>query len=398
MKRLLALCYVLILVGCTGTNEEEPPVFVIVGVQNGLESQLVLFEDAYKTASDSNPRFKPFGTATLEAPAVAFDIVDRINSRSELIVLTRKDDGTSFLQFFSLLGIQNDTDFAENTSKKIILSTLTDLPATLDLCPTSIQVTRDGALAAIQNNPKICGGSSDGSRSILLIDLSQRRYLNQLERSSFKDFRVPSLVSVRLDQKNDALYFLTERGQTIELNRLERNLFTSSDPSAKVTKYTPSLRTDTNLSDFIQYGSDALILNRSQNLYTYASLSGDLLENTNVPTLNQGLTFIEDPSNKYPQVFVLNGQRIAIHSDPRATTTSNRIEGPSTAKIGTINTFSDFLYLARDKALEVYDLLELQRNPTTVALEVESSSRNAALDTINNPSILTWFQGVINQP
>ena len=46
---ILFLLSLFLLISCTGTDDTEPPVYVIAGVQNGGDSQLVLLEDAYKT-------------------------------------------------------------------------------------------------------------------------------------------------------------------------------------------------------------------------------------------------------------------------------------------------------------------------------------------------------------
>ena len=134
-----------------------------------------------------------------------------------------------------------------------------------------------------------------------------------------------------------------------------------------------TIQNNTNQSDFVKRSSDVLILNRNQNLYTYTTITGNELKNTNVPTLSQGQSFIYDTTNQYNQVFILSNNRIAIHQTPETTTTPNRIEGSTTSTLGTINTFTDFMYLARDNVIEVFDLLELQDNPSSVGLEVESS-------------------------
>ncbi len=391
---LLFLLSILLLTSCTGTPENEPPVFVIAGVQNGDKSQLVLLEDDYKSASDTTPRFKSFAEADLNAPAIAFDIVDRINTRSELVVLTRKDGDVtqSFLEFFSLLGIEKAADFAENKGKQLDLSTLTDLPTTIDLCPTSIQITRDGSLAAIFNNPEICQGP-DNKKSLLLIDIKNKKYLNQI--TTIGVFPL-SPLGASIDQNNDALYFLSTTGNSgVSLNRLDRNNinssnnFSSSNSCNIIICYKENLQNNINQSGFVKRSSDVLILNRSQNLYTYSTFSGNELKNTDILTIGQGQSFIHDYTNQYNQVFVLSNNRIAIHQTPETTTTPNRIEGSTSAMLGTINTFTDFMYLARDNVLEVYDLLELQDNPTSVALEVETG-----LVDLNNPTILTWAQGV----
>jgi hypothetical protein len=393
MKRLLLLSLIFI-VSCTGTPEDEPPVYVIAGVVNGTQAELVLFEDDYKNVSNTSPRFKLFDSEELEAPAVAFDIVDRINSRSELIVLTRETVDTSFLEFFSLRGVQEEADFVESDSKQIALSTLTDLPEDISLCPNSIQVTRDGALAALVNNPSLCRVS--GSEiSILLIDIKNKTFLNEITRNTFDVFPI-SPVATTIDQNNDTLYFLSTRATDVILNRLSRGQFNTDDLDRDVVSYSDEIDIS-NPSDFVKRSSDALILSRSQSIYTYASLSGDTLENTNIPTLNLGQSFIPDFTHQYHQVFLLNGQRLAIHQDPKATATPNRIEGSTPARLGTINTFTDFLYLAYDNTLQVFDLFELENSPGSIALETESESDNADLESLNDPTILTWVQGVITE-
>lgn len=394
MKIILHLILLSLLVSCTGTPDGEPPVFVIAGVENAGLPQLVLLRDTYReTNGSSRFKFEEDTEVNLNAPAIAFDVVDRVNTRSELIVLTRDDDGTSFLEFFSLLGIETAANFVETASKQITLSTLNDLPTTIDLCPTSLQVTRDGSLAAISNNPRLCNGP-DNEISLLLIDIKNKKYLNHLTKLDLEFIPDLSALPGIIDQGNDTLYFLTERGRTVELNRLERNQFTSSDPGERVTRYTPPIQTIDGQSSFIKRTSDVLVLTPIQATYTYTTLSGDKLENTNIPTLSQGQSFIPDYTNQYNQVFVLSNNRIAIHQDPKLTTIPNRIEGSTTSTLGTINTFTDFMYLARDNVIEVYDLLELQNNPTSVGLEVETATDNTDLQKLNNPTILTWVQGI----
>jgi hypothetical protein len=380
----------LALVSCTGTPEDEPPVFVLAGVINGDKAELILFEDRYRFVNDmdSTTRFKFFDRQDLPAPAVDFDIVDRVNTRSELIVLTR-DDKESYIHFFSLLGIKTAANFTETTSKRINLAKLTGLPTDIELCPSNIQVTRDGTFAAILNVATPTCGEEDDIR-LLIIDLKNRKYLRQVRPNIFPLSSIHPII----DQSSDILYFLsTSGGSGVKLNSLERSNFTSTEsPSFGVRTYDTAIQTNTNQTDFMKLSSSFLTLNpsiNSQSIYTYTTVSGDTLKNETIPTIARVESFIPDYTNQYTQVFILGNSRLAIHQNAETTTLPNRIEGSTTAMLGTINTFTDFLYLVSDNTIEVFDLLELQDNPSSIVLETETISD------LNNPSILTWIQGVV---
>jgi hypothetical protein len=394
LRGLCLLC--LLLVSCTGTFEVEPPVFVIAGVINDGQAELVLLEDRYRfiNDTDSRARFTFFDRIELLAPAIAFDIVDRVNTRSELIVLTRDDD-TSYLQFFSLLGIETPADFEETTTKQINLAELTDLPEDLDICPTHIQVTRDGNFGAILNDPETC--DLTGETQIILVDLEDETFL-----SAFGDinFRI-SPVNLIIDQNNDALYFLRNRATSVNLAKLDRANFRNESPDDNVTYASDEnnrsdIQRSLDQTDVMRFGSSYAILNprnAGNSVYTIAPFSSTATF-TNVPTLTNAQSFIPDYTNQYNQVFILSNNRIAIHQNPETTTSPNRIEGSTTATLGTINTFTDFLYLALDNTLQVFDLLELQDSPGSIVLQTETDDDNAALEKLNDPSILTWVQGI----
>jgi hypothetical protein len=402
IKQFIALVLlVLVLTSCTGTTETDPPVFLIAGVNNPGKPQLLLYRDDF--LSDTK-RFVLFKNKVkdkdvdilLSAPPIAFDIVDRTTTRTELVVLTREADGTSFLEFFDLRGIETPADFVETTAKQIALAKRTDLPTNIDICPTSVQVTRDGTVAILLNDPQSCGRASD--IRLIFIDLVNNKYITQYKPSgAFPLSPAPPV----LDQSGDSLYFLQEGATDTKLERVERNSFTKTTISASdITEINPSIKNNPrNQVDMIKQGSNILVLNPnsdSQSIYTVVptQVNG---EDKNIRTLGQTQKFIPDYTNRYSQVFILSSSRLIIHPDFDSTEAQNNVSGTVDATVGTINTASDFLYLAGTGIVSTLDLLDLDQNSTSIALETETSTGsepNKDLAELINPTILTWVQGV----
>ena len=94
---LLAL---LVLVGCTGTQEESIPILLVVGSVESGSSQLQLVEDVRDPLANPPRNLVPIpgSIEPLPSPPVSFDVVDRNGERSELVVL----DESGVVHFFDL--------------------------------------------------------------------------------------------------------------------------------------------------------------------------------------------------------------------------------------------------------------------------------------------------------
>lgn len=183
-----ALLSTALLSACTGTTEPGNPVLLVVGQQDGAASEVVLIEDTFAERGATPDRFAFVeGSArALPAPAVAYDVVDRSTTRSELVVLSRgtpqAGGAPAQLTFFALSGLNPDNPEAFVQTRQLELADLEVFAQNLPnptFCPTNVQVTQNGLYAAVLNNPQVCGGNVIGT-SVDILDLAGGRLLERI--------------------------------------------------------------------------------------------------------------------------------------------------------------------------------------------------------------------------
>lgn len=425
----LFTCLLLFLTSCTGTTAPSQPLFVIAGVQTP-NRVLVLQDRVLDDITADEPRFITFTSRDLSATARAFDMVDEAGTSEELVVLSRNvatdETVSAFINFFNTRGLLADqpeeTFFATRTP--VDLSTLVFPTA---LCPIDLEVTRDGNYAIIFNSPSICD-SSFGSANDSLVVLSLPSRLPGTTPatvvSSILSSNAPANPLVRtavfsggtsrggmfLDQQNgDSLYYLRQEGsQAVELRLLSFSAYTSTDPESSTNVQVISdnipIRSD-EFRDMTKVSSNLAILGAGD--YVLAPLSvttGFTPTRTNTEDVRgqDGRAFVPDGTSSL--FFILDdNDKLVYHADPTTeTNTETDVEGT----VSTINTSSDFLYVADNDRISIFDLQPLinEGNTNLESLLIEETctpsekndpdNTNGLCDLIN-PTALTWAEGIL---
>jgi hypothetical protein len=428
----------LLLASCTGTTAPSAPLFVIAGIQdaNGLNPAILVLQDraldATNTAPDA-PRFVQITSQTLAATARAFDSVDEANIREELVVLSRSQDATSrqvsaYLDFFNTRGlVAADPATFRATRTRVDLRTLSyPFPLSVDtVCPIDLEVTRDGTHAVIFSSPSVCfPGSSSANDALIVIALpprlpettpasvvsiilSSNAPANPLVRTAvFASSATRDGVTrggMFLDQNGDVLYYLRQKGsQGVELRRLEFSSYTSatpeSDTNVQVISSNIPIRTD-EFRDMTKAGSNLALLGAGS--YVLAPLSvttGFTPKAINTVDVRgqEPRAFVIDPTGI--QFFILDDNtRLVYHADPtlEANTTTE-----VTGTTATFNTTSSFLYIAGNQGMSTFDLLPLVNEGNTnleslLTEDVCDPTQADGLCSLNNPTALSWAQGIL---
>ncbi len=397
MKRFtLCILSLLLLTGCTGTPNEEIPILLIAAIDGNDGPQLLLFEDKL----NSTIRFPLVDKAArdLSAPAVAFDFTDRNNRRDQLFVLTRDGENVisetskSYIEIFDTLAIDPATPAKFKKTRSIDLSTIPDLPK--PFCPTQIQLTRDGRYAVIFSEITVCG-LSDDKRRIVIIDISQttlEKLLLSIIPPRIQGF---AEAGIFLDQSNDSLYFVENGVGDVDLLRLDQNSF---DDVTSTNKQLPSnLKQQVNKEDVIR-GTSFFQINRigsgfvllDDNKYTHISDTTQSATVTQITTTARSRQMITDTSGEYKQLFILGENGLTIHFDANKTDSAKTSERASSM---TLNYVTDFLYLADQNVIKVFDLFDLDQTITSLQIDSET------VPTLTTrPTLLTWIPGVIKEP
>jgi hypothetical protein len=425
----LLLCNSLLLASCTGTQAEVEPLFVIAGVQSTSTSNspsvLVLQDRVFEADDATAPRFVSVTSRPLSAIPRTFDTVDRAGTREELVVLSRTvTNGTisSFLNFFNTRGlIASDETTFRTTRDPVNLNSLT-YPAPLiatTMCPIDMEVTRNGTHALIFSSPSVCiPGSPSANDAIIVVALPSRLPTTTPASvvSIIRSFDAPANPLIRtsifpgevsrggmyLDQSSDALYYLRQQtSQSVELRQLSFSAYTSSTPESgtnnvQIISSNIPIRPD-EYRDMTRVSSNIGILGTST--YVLAPSSGTNVTTTTVRTEpvrpQDPRAFVPDPSTN--RLFILDdNDKLIYHADPSNETNS---EADITGTVSTINTDSSYLYIAGTDIMNIFDLLPLNEGTTNLeslfAEESCSTTVGDGLCDLNNPTALTWAEGIL---
>jgi hypothetical protein len=425
LYRLIAIlmsCLVLVLTACTGTQADAEPLFLIAGVQDdgGANPRVVVVQDRILDGiADGEERFVTFASLGLEATARAFDLVDEIGTREELVVLSRSQEGdtvTAFLEFFNTRGLlASDTATFRSSRDSIDLGTF-DIP---DLCPVDLEVTREGNHALLFNSPRVCDSTQlDTDNTIVALSIFRNDapfVLSSLEEGNLTRPLITSNVltstpfptGMFLDQSTNTLYYLRERGtQNINLQSLSFSAYTSESPetganSAQVILDNLRFQVDS-FRDMTKVGSSLAILGTTN--YVLGPLNPTTTLPEPIDTLDARSqtprAFVPDATAS--SLFILDSNdKLVYHADP---TLPANTEADVTGTLSALNTDSDFLYVlginSRDEPLvTIFDLQPLfsEGNTNLESLFTEEScdGEDDGLCDLTNPTALTWAEGIL---
>lgn len=200
----LCLLALLVLAGCTGTQEESIPILLVVGsVENG-GSQLQLVEDVRDPLANPPRNLVPVpgSVQPLPSPPVSFDVVDRNGERSELVVL---DEGGT-VRFFDLSNLPSSFSPSRNSVNVAEL-----IPADSAVGPAFCwrQVQVGGEPAQPGRYAAVLDSCSAESTEVYVVDLIDEQFLYAL---SLEHVAAQPLLpaGIYVDQVSNRLYFATD--------------------------------------------------------------------------------------------------------------------------------------------------------------------------------------------
>ena len=195
MKRIIpTLLLPLLLGGCTGTFEGNLTTLLLVGYVNEADQgALALVEDL----GDVNEGFDLLEESVRILPSgvpVDYTVVDRANTRRQVVVLSREDDlgeddtldegegGPAALNFFNIGGVDptNPANFAAappfaapSLDATLLLSEVdtSEFPGTVAFCPVAVQTSASGRFVALLNDQSVCDDAVNARDAVDVIDL-----------------------------------------------------------------------------------------------------------------------------------------------------------------------------------------------------------------------------------
>lgn len=374
---LVALSFVL--VACTGTTENLPPLLLAVSRVYGAGSapQMVLVEDSYNSSnasatSSSSPTVLNGSAEPLPYPAVASDTVDRAGNRPAVIVLTRDLAGgtspASALVTFNLTGIDpaSPTAFRQTSLLQLTGGTTPLFSGTGGpWCFSGISVSLTGRFVYLVDDPNACLSSPTPGAVVRLyqVDTATRQATEVAPPSS------PLLPTVPFDDQqsspNESLYVAVQgvQGSFAQLWKVpvpydstqwtQPATMTGTDQLALKGSGT-TLLTATNASP---YGTPTQgVPSAIDSLSLPASGGG-----TSVATIDGVRAMAVDPTGASTQVVVAGYDRSAVLAKP--SDAQPEAETPSyyglTGVAATMDYRNNYAYVINNGTIVRLDLLSL---------------------------------------
>jgi hypothetical protein len=300
---------------------------------------------------------------------VAFDVVDRSDDRSELVVLSRGDIDPypSYLDFFNLAGIDSTTPVAFATTRsRIDLSALVGVE---NFCPTEIGIGQDGQLAAVFSDRTACTG--DDFRAIYFLNLDTETVAGVIDGEPIME------AGMHINQALAKAYFLVDEIST--------SLYSVNLDGTNQTLVSDEFEI-TDPLDLGPAGGVFLVLQESEFQTIDLSVAPPVID-TPVNTHTDASILIESPGNLVPEVSFLSGDDLVVHADVLADLTETFT---STALNGVIEPMLGFAYLVEEGGLQIFDLVTFDTNPGQAIASFSVSQ-------ITSPGPISWTQGLLLQ-
>lgn len=376
-----------VMVSCTGTTENIPPLLLAVGRVDATSGvpQMVLVEDNF-ASNLSVPRTLSVvaGSArNLTYPAVASDLVDRAGTRSKLVVLTRDlsvaagpaPAPASNLLTFNLVGIDPvaPAAFTQDASLQLTGSSSAVFPTGSSgspWCFSGVSVSRTGRYVTLLDDPAACGDTSGRYPRLFQVDTAASpATVTQVAPAAGSQ---PVQATVPFDDQaatNDTLYFLVS-------GVLDALLYADPVPHATDTAPSSSVATMARQDQIVLLGNGSRIL-AVTNQAPYSSpptTTTSYLEVADpsaggkipaVQTVGGARALAVDPQGITEQAVVAGATSLAVHSNPSdAAPAETPAAYDLTGVAATIDPINQFAYVVDDNRITVLDLLTVKTGTT----------------------------------
>lgn len=398
-----------LLSGCTGTSEETVQTLLVVGY-NPTEDQgaIALIEDLGDIEEGFNlleASVRLLDTGSI----VGYDIVDRTNTREQLVVLTRDESATgegAFLTFINLAGVDpmSPTAFAPeppvgDPELPAVIS-IGDLAPELEFCPVAVQVDSTGRFIALLNDPTACGDTG-GVGSIDIIDLQAVGGPLVLVRIDLVQAFPVLPTSFLLSQDTDRLYFFVERPggsslRFVDLNDLED---LEDVPPGDTGILIPTTAGE-DVVDVDRVGLEFVALLDTNRFAVFSPLE-PTEEVLLVESENNNRSLLNDDLDATDAILILGANQLTVHElfvdeagDPdfseESISLTPYVDDPSA---GMIESFNGFAYIAGDESIAKFDVLSYD-----VGDELRTLIGGADVPGLINPVFITWTRALVEAP
>jgi hypothetical protein len=398
---LLALAAAaLLLSACTGTPSPELDTLLISGYTDAEGGHVALIDARTLCPPGAGPRcgegILPDSVRPLPAPPVAFDMVERVPARSELVVLSREGqvlNSPAFLSFFATDDIDpaNPVDFAESREAVTLGPELPVSPEVaarlagqpLNYCPVRVQISAAGRFAAVLNdNEGTC--ASPVLNNIVVLDLSPPELLGVLV-VDFFDLDVLA-SGLYLDQsfgeQDDRLYWYQEVAVGARLVELPLPR-PGADTRPVAAVIDVPFEIGNPLTDLDALGTTFFALRRIDFVPIVGVPGSPQLGEAVATGLTNARRLVLDPFQARRNLLVIGSERVAVlleAEDP----------APQDFSVfgvvdGTID-LASFAYFVSAEAITVFDLVLY--DPTLAPPRVQ----RFAVPGLTSPAFISWAQ------
>jgi hypothetical protein len=385
-----------LLSGCTGTSEDPLEVlFVVAYGTTAAEAGIAIVEDVSAAGGTDDFIIVPNSRRPLPAPPLDYDIVDRLNQRRELVVLSRVLDTTSNLAnvlFFNIEELSPDdpSTFQESRPRLVIdLDTLAidaDVsPAPSSFCPIAVEVDSEGRYIALLNDQSQC--ASTDPDAIDLIDLEASSGPTII--AHIQDPIITTAFFLEQDESRggdqDRLYYFEEVAGEPELQRLDIP-DNGDEPEPVSLDITIESRAGDEIVDFGGVFEDYLVL-REDSFLVIPNQGGALSqpdESDAIDTGNSSQRAVFDDFRRTQTLLILSDNRLTVHQSVLDEEEDDIFLQDA---IGVIDPLNEFAYLFSAGRVSRFDLF------TYDGQDINSDNyRTFRLDDLTTPAFAIWVQ------
>jgi len=385
-KKILILIILISLSACTGTKEEGTASLLFVAYQGPTNAEIALLEDKFFVDGASGQRLQFLKKLNLPAPAISYDVIDRLGNRAELVILTGGNN-EYFISFCNIKVSPDKPDDFKLSSQNIQIN---NLAADLEFAPNKIQVSKNGRYLAIMNS--FASNSKDDA--IDIIDISDRTNAKLLKRLD------NAIISTALfmPQNNRArLYYLT-KSVTAVLNYIDIPSLQNTETEIKIPN---SQSIENEVKDMSQIAQDLVVLQNKQ-LSPIINFDSNPGLGDSISTSSSSNKLIPNNSFNLSNIIILAENKLTVHKDIRD---SNPKDMNISLKDGSVEPFGGFVYFVNSNSNRPISIFDLRRFNGDSNSEISDNIRAFNIYDGNNIKTLpeavfvTWAKAYIpNNP
>lgn len=366
----------LLLSGCTGSQETPPSTLLVIG---HADDKLGLVATASLFSQDSSTPLDFLVNRTVAGEALALDVVDRSNRRSQAVVLVAKGEAYA-LEFFDLRGI-DPSNFQEasmfqpsRAALKLAVDSIDKAASVttkpLAFCPSSLQVSRSGKYVVLINDKRRCSKLTSTGLLVLDVQANPARIVYHRETSIFPN-------ALYLEQSSERVYYFSEQAGGARLEQLTLSTLSNSELlTLNNNDRPPALR------DVQRYDKDLLVLRDSNYSIIKNIFSSDNASQGDTITTSSGSqAFVVDDFISAGYVYIVGSRGLTAHKTASDADEKIYSVGSTLASYDFANRL---IYAPRTGNVGVFDAIS-QQTSTTISFSQ-----------LKNPKVSTVIQGVIS--